>query len=182
MGDIKKIRKKYSTPEHPWRISRIQEENKICKEYGIPRKTELWKINSKLESFKNQAKSITTVNKGQTEQGNRRQKELLIKRLKKYNLVKEETLDAILSLTLKDILDRRLQTFVFKKGLAKTINQARQMIVHKHILVNNKIITSPSYLVKVSEEDKIEVNPKSPFYSTDHPERIKEPSKRRNKK
>ncbi|GIU68919.1 MAG: 30S ribosomal protein S4 [Candidatus Woesearchaeota archaeon] len=183
MGDIKKIRKKYSKPEHPWRISRIEEENKICKEFGIPKKTELWKTVSKLESYKNQAKSLVTVDRGQTEEKNQKQKNLLLQKLKKYNLVKDDdTIDAILSLTLTDLLNRRLQTIVFKKGYAKTMKQARQMITHRHILVNNRILTSPSYLVKVEEENSIEISPKSPFYSTDHPERAKESSKRKTKK
>mgnify|MGYP000150340489 CR=1 FL=1 len=182
MGDIKKIRKKYSKPAHPWRIARIEEENAICKEYGIPQKTELWKMVSKLESFKNQAKSLTTIDRGQTEEKNTKQKVLLLQRLKKYGLVTEEdTLDAILGITLKNLLDRRLQTMVVKKGFAKTMKQARQMITHRHILINNKIITSPSYLVAVSEENAIEISPKSPFYSTDHPERTKEASKRKHK-
>ena len=62
MGDIKKIRKKYSKPSHPWRIERITEENQVIKEYGIPKKTELWKTRAKLESFKNQAKSLSARN------------------------------------------------------------------------------------------------------------------------
>lgn len=175
MGDIKKIRKKYSKPEHPWRIARIEEENKICKEYGIPRKTELWKAISKLESFKNQAKKLSSLATAQAE----KEMKNLLQKLKAYKLIEQESSDAILGVTLKNLLDRRLQTMIVKKGFAKTMNQARQMITHRHILINNKIITSPSYLVAISEENTIEINPKSPFYSADHPERAKEASKRK---
>lgn len=177
MGDIKKIRKKYSKPAHPWRIARIEEENKICMEYGIPQKTELWKAISKLESYKNQAKTLsssTAVQAGK-EMNN------LLQKLKGYKLIDQESSDAILGITLKDVLDRRLQTLVVKKGFSKTMKQARQMITHRHVLINNKIITSPSYLVAVSEENAIEISPKSPFYSADHPERAKEVSKRKPK-
>lgn len=175
MGDIKKIRKKYSKPSHPWRIARIEEENKICKEYGIPYKTELWKTISKLESFKNQAKTLSSTN---TDQAKKEINNLLHK-LKGYKLIDQDSADAILGITLKNLLDRRLQTLLVRKGLAKTMKQARQMITHRHVLINNKILTSPSYLVKVSEESNIEISPKSPFYSQDHPERTKEATKRK---
>jgi len=174
MGDIKKIRKKYTKPSHPWRIARIEEENKICKEYGIPQKTEIWKAKSKLESFKNQAKTLSSAH---TSQSDMEMKNLLTK-LKGYNLIEQDSSDAILGVTLKNLLDRRLQTFVYKRGYAKTMKQARQMITHRHILVNSKIITSPAYFVKVSDEAAIEMSPKSPYYSSDHPERAKEASKR----
>lgn len=170
MGDIKKIRKKYSKPAHPWRASRIEEENAIGKEYGIPRKTEIWKAIAEMESFKNQTKKLSTLNSKQAII----EKENLIKRLQSLNLIKAgESSDVILGITLKDVLNRRLQTIVFKKGLAATMRQARQMITHRHILINNKILTSPGYLVRISEETQIEVSPKSPFYGADHPERVK---------
>jgi small subunit ribosomal protein S4 len=177
MGDIKKIRKKYSKPAHPWRIARIEEENAICKEYGIPYKTELWKTIAKLESFKNQAKTLSSLRTAQAD------KEItnLLQKLKGFKLIEQESSDAVLGITLKNLLDRRLQTFIVKKGFAKTMKQARQMITHRHVLINNKILTSPSYLVKVSEENAIEISPKSPFYSQDHPERTKEATKRKPK-
>jgi small subunit ribosomal protein S4 len=175
MGDIKKIRKKYSKPSHPWRSERISEENQIIKEYGIPKKTELWKVKAKLGSFKNQAKNLSARSDAQakTEQSN------LVKKLESLNLIKDATLEAILGISLKDLLNRRLQTIVYKKGYAKTMSQARQMIIHRHILVGGSINSSPSYLVKNSEEGNIEISPKSPFYDTSHAERAKESSKRK---
>jgi small subunit ribosomal protein S4 len=179
MGDIKKIRKKYSKPSHPWRQSRIDEENAIIKEYGISKKTELWKTISKLESFKNQAKSVAAVNTGQSSNQNLIQRQNLFNRMASYNLVKVgDSLDAVLGVTLQDVLNRRLQTLVFKKGFAKSMKQSRQMITHRHILIKSKIVTSPSYLVRSSEEASIEVSPKSPFYDTNHAERVKESTKR----
>lgn len=178
MGDIKKIKKKYSKPAHPWRMARIEEEGKICKEYGIPYKTELWKAISKLESFKNQAKNLSTLGTTQSEM----ELQNLLLKLRGYKLIEQDSSDAILGVTLKNLLDRRLQTVVFKRGLAKSMKQARQMITHRHVLINNKIVSSPSYIVRVSEEATIEISPKSPFYSTDHPERLKEATKRKMKK
>jgi small subunit ribosomal protein S4 len=182
MGDIKKTRKKYSKPSHPWRSDRIVEENQIIKEYGIPKKTELWKAKAKLASIKHQAKGVATVNVGQTENQNVMQREKLVKRLESYGLITDESsLEAILGITLKTLLDRRLQTIVFKKKYTKTVSQARQLITHRHILVNGKIITSPSYMVRKSEESSIEISPKSPFYDNTHAERVKEASKRKSR-
>jgi len=178
MGGIKKIRKKYSKPSHPWRIARIDEENALGKEYGNPKKTEIWKNISKLESFKNQAKKLSTLNNPQSV----KEKENLFLKLQGYNLIKQgDSSDAILGVTLKDILNRRLQTIIFKKGLAKSMKQARQLIVHRHILIHNTIVSSPSYLVRVSEENSIEISPKSPFYDVNHAERIKAPGKKKEK-
>jgi len=178
MGDIKKIKKKYSKPSHPWRIARIEEENAICKEYGIPKKNELWKAIAKLESFKNQAKKLSTLQGVQADL----ERDNLFKKLQSYNLINiGDSTDAILGITLKNVLDRRLQTLILKKGLTKTMKQARQMITHRHVSINNKIVSSPSYIVKVAEESSLSISPKSPFYDQNHVERVKEPSKRKPK-
>ena len=113
MGSIKKIRKKYSKPAHPWRSVRIEEENQICKDYGIPKKTEIWKTIAKLESYKNQTKKLSSLKTPQAtmEMSN------LVSKLKSYNLIQNNTSDEILGITLKNLLDRRLQTIVFMKNL-----------------------------------------------------------------
>ena len=177
MGDIKKIKKSYSKPSHPWRIERITEENQITKEYGIPKKTELWKAIAKLGSFKHQAKDLSARSDSQAllERNN------LVKKLESLNLIKDATLEAILGISLKDVLNRRLQTIVFRKGYAKSMSQARQMIIHRHILIAGRINSSPSYIVRSAEESTIEISPKSPFYDTNHAERIKESTKRKHK-
>lgn len=178
MGDVKKIRKKYSRPNHPWRMDRITEENQIIKEYGIPRKTELWKAKAKLESFKNQAKGLSARSDSQA----KIERDNLVKKLRSLNLIENESLEAILGISIKNVLDRRLQTIAFKKGFAKSMKQARQMIIHRHVLIGGKINSSPSYIVRSSEEGSIELSPKSPFYDTNHAERAKESSKRKAKK
>jgi len=57
------------------------------------------------------------------------------------------------------ILERRLDNVVFKLGFANSRNQARQLVSHRHILVNNKIVNIPSFLVK--KGDKIKIKPAS---------------------
>ena len=69
----------------------------------------------------------------------------------------------VLLITVDDILKRRLQTIVFEKGLAKTIYQARQFVVHGHIQVAGKKINAPSYIVKKAEEDMVGYVAKSPL-------------------
>jgi len=71
-----------------------------------------------------------------------------------------ESVADVLALTVEDILKRRLSTVVAGKGLADTAKQARQMITHKRILVKGKVVNVPSYLVKVEEEDKINLKKK----------------------
>jgi small subunit ribosomal protein S4 len=168
MGDPKKARKKYRTPGHPWQKARLEEEDGLAKEYGIKNKKEIWKMNTILSSFTNQSKKLVTLLTKQAEQD----KLNLLKKLKKMGLLNEsQDFDDILNLVVKDIMERRLQTLVHRKGLAKTMTQARQMIVHSHIMVGDKKIESPSYLVDVAEEPKIKFVGKSPFASEDHPER-----------
>jgi small subunit ribosomal protein S4 len=64
-------------------------------------------------------------------------------------------LDRILSLDVRAVLERRLQTMVYRVGLAKSIHHARQLIVHGHVLVAGRRMTSPGFLVPRELEDKI---------------------------
>ncbi len=168
MGDPKKIRKKYETPVHPWIKSRIEEEKKLSREFGTANKKELWKMETVLKKLKDQAKKLLsdTSKQGQIEA------EYLFKKTKDLGLAEGEiTFDTILGLKLEDVLGRRLQSIVFKKGLAHSVKQARQFITHEHIQVDGKVITSPSYLVRVNEEVGVGFVTSSPFFSEDHPER-----------
>ncbi len=154
MGDPKRIRRKYETPSHPWQAERIQEEKKLQSEYGLRNKREIWKAQAMLRGFRRQARELLAQ---RSEQARRQEKQLLDK-LVRLNILKEgSTLDDVLSLTVRDVLNRRLQTLVYKKGLAYTVKQARQFIVHGHIAVAGRKVTSPSYMVTGDEEDKIEI-------------------------
>lgn len=169
MGDPKKIRKKYKTPMHPWQKSRIDEEKIILKEYGIKNKKEIWKMQSKLRDFSDRAKRLI-ADKGP--QAEKEKKEMFAKLSSLGLLSPEAGLDDILGLHLRDILERRLQTLVYKKNLAKTMNQARQFIVHGHIKVGDRVVSSPSYVVTVKEEGMISFIERSKLNDPEHPERI----------
>ena len=162
MGLVRKQRRKYETPNHPWQAQRIEEERKIIEEYGLTNKKQIWKNASILRNFRKQAREITKL-RGEKKDSNSK---ILIQKLNRLNLVKTGSkLSDILNLQLRDVLERRLQTVVYKKNLSNSIKQARQFILHKKISVNGKIISSPSYLI--NEKDKVEYkNGSSPVLTT----------------
>jgi small subunit ribosomal protein S4 len=98
------------------------------------------------------------------------QEKQLLDRLHRLGILPEESaLDGVLDLSLEDILERRLQTLVFQRGLAQSIQQSRQLITHGHIAIDGKRVSTPSYLVLKDEETKIAYAPKSPLTNPDHP-------------
>ncbi len=168
MGDPRKLRKKYSTPNHPWQKQRIEDEAVLMKEYGFKNKIELWKLNTILRKFKLQIKNLIPK-KDETSEN---QKKNLLLKIYKYGLVKDSAIpEDILGLSLKDMCDRRLSTVVFKKGLAKSVKQARQFITHEHVIIGDKMITAPSYLVTSHEEALLKFSDNSSYAVEDHPER-----------
>lgn len=145
---MKRKHKSYSKPKRPFDKARIEEEAKIKEEYGLKNKIEIWKADSQIKSIREKAKKLIPA--GPEEQ------KALFEKLKKIGF-KADSISDILSLEKKDYLNRRLQTIVFKKRLAQSLKHARQMIVHKKILVDNRVVNSPSYIVPVEFEEKISV-------------------------
>lgn len=146
---MKRQRKKYDRPRKPWDKQRILKEKALLKTFGLRRKKEIWIAEALLRKYRRMARELAAKKDKEKEK-------VLIKKLIKMGLLKKGSgLDDVLSLTPENILERRLQTVVFKKGLSTTAKQARQFIVHGKILLNNRKITYPSYLVKSGEEDKI---------------------------
>ncbi|MFA5142427.1 MAG: 30S ribosomal protein S4 [Candidatus Woesearchaeota archaeon] len=168
MGDPKKSRKKYQTPSHPWIKARIDEEAEIVKEYGFKTKQEIWKVDSKLRNFARIAKKLIPR---KDKQAVIETKQLLDKLTAMGLLEADSQLDKVLNINLKVLLDRRLQSMVCKKGFAKTMKQARQFITHRHVAVNGKVITSPSYLVSKKEEAVVQFLHTSALANPEHPER-----------
>jgi len=147
---MKRFRKKYKKPRRPWDKSLLEEERKLMIEYGLRRKRELWRAKEILRKYRRLARKLNAIKDKDREK-------ILLGKLYKLGLVDENAnLDTVLSLTVKDILNRRLQTIVYRKGLANTIKQARQFIVHGHVKINGRKVVYPSYLVPREEEDKIE--------------------------
>ena len=177
MGDPKKTRKSYATPGHPYQQDRLESELILVGKYGLRNKRELWIARTKLGNFRSQARKLLGL---QPDSPIRVKEEAgLLNRLDRLGLLSTGSdLDAVLALTVEKLLDRRLQTFVQRKGLAYTPHQARQMITHKHIIVGENAVTSPGYLVPKAEEELIDYSPRSVFKDEGHPA-LQNPSKAR---
>lgn len=173
MGDPKFSRRSYDTPSHPWQGERIKAEVVIVNQFGLKNKTEVWKAQSVLRNFRKQARELQALLRGGDAQA-KREADALIAKCGRMGVLPLEgaTLNDILVLKEEDILGRRLQTIVFEKGMASTIKQARQMIVHGHIFMNGHKVTVPGYIVLRNEEASIEYAPASPFTDEMHPMRI----------
>ena len=160
IGDPRRLKKKFKKPKHPYRKERILEELEFLGRYGLRNKREFWKMKSMLGNWRKIARESRRLPQ---EQSIQTQRELITKLNKLGVLGPEAEFDDVLLLTVEDLLKRRLQTLVFEKGMANTVYEARQKIVHKHITIGDKLINSPSYIVKKAEEDLIRFAPKSPF-------------------
>ncbi|MDO8623526.1 MAG: 30S ribosomal protein S4 [archaeon] len=136
----------YSRPKKAFDKERIGEEAKIIKEFGLKNKREIWKAEERIKVIRERAKNLIS--------SSREEQELLFKRLKKQGF-NVNSIGEVLSLDKRDYLKRRLQTVIFNKRFASKINSARQLIVHKKVLVDGKIINSPSYVVPIELENKI---------------------------
>ena len=154
---------------HPWRRETIDAEKALTTEYSLKNKQEIWRMNSFLRDFKNQAKKLIALKTVQAD----KEREALIKRLQQLGLISlDAKLDNVLSLSLRDVLERRLQSFVFRRGFARSMSQARQFIVHRHVTVDGKEITAPSYMIRKAEEEKIQFTASSALLNPEHAERV----------
>jgi small subunit ribosomal protein S4 len=166
MGDPRRLKKKWSKPLHPWQMERMSVETEILQAYGLKRKKELWKVNSQLKKYFEQTKGFIASPKV-TEA----EKEGFVSKLVGLGLLKNGSkLDDALNMSLKDLMERRLQTVVVRKNLAKSMDQARQFIIHEHIAVGENKITVPSYMVSVSEESLVRYSNDSQLKNDGHPE------------
>jgi small subunit ribosomal protein S4 len=166
MGDPKKQRKKYDTPRFPWRTDIMQGELKLIGDYGLRNKHELWRHETLLSKFRGIARTLI----GETPEERKKMEDELLVRLKKLGVLDETAvLDDVLDLTIEDILERRFETVVFRKGLAKTMQQSRQLIGHGHISIGNRRVTTPGYIVPRPEEGHITYTPKSSLANPAHP-------------
>lgn len=160
MGDPRRLKKKFKKPKHPFQKDRMMEELEFLGKYGLRNKREFWKSRTILGNWRSIARQSRTLSKEQALEV----QQTLIKKLNRLGIIREQAeFEDVLLITVEDLLKRRLQTLVYEKGLAQTIYEARQKIVHKHIAIGDKIINSPSYIVKQAEEDLIRFAPNSPF-------------------
>ncbi|MCP8323500.1 MAG: 30S ribosomal protein S4 [Candidatus Methylarchaceae archaeon HK02M2] len=160
MGDPKKPRKKYTTPKMPWSSDQLSQELFLVGTYGLRNKHELWKAHTELSKIRKQARNLLAE---PSEIRIKKEKELLSSLSRRGIINQKLSIDDVLDLTFESLLERRLQTIVWRKGIAISPYQARQMITHRHIIVDDRIVTRPGYMVKKDEEERIKLSDDSPL-------------------
>ena len=165
MGDPKYSRRVWRKPKRPLNYDLKMDELKTLGTFGLRTKRELWKAHIELSRVRHQARSLLALRA----EDRSKKEPILMKSLARIGLVSTDaTLDDVLNLKVSDLLARRLQTIVTKKFGFKTPYQARQAVVHGHMMIGGRRVDIPSYVVKVEEEDQIRFAPESKI-----PERLK---------
>ncbi len=176
MGQPKFPRKKYDTPNHPWQGDRIKEENEVRKKFGLKTKTEIWKAQSRLRSIRGQARALISRTRNPDDHQAATEAKLLLQRLHREGYVGQDaTLGDVLGMDVERILNRRLQSQVYLKGMARTPKQARQFVSHGLVTIGDRRVTVPSYVVRREEEDLITFHPTASVADPSHPVRPRAP-------
>merc|ERR1712115_697111 len=131
--------KTYKVPRRPFESARLDSELKVVGEYGLRNKREVWRVQLTLSKIRRAARQLLTLDES---------------RMK---------LDYVLALKVEDFLERRLQTCVYKLGLAKSIHHARVLIRQRHIRVGKQIVNVPSFIVRLDSQKHIDFALTSPF-------------------
>lgn len=171
-------------PRRPYESARLDAELKLAGEYGLKNKKEIWRIALVLSKIRRAARELLKLDEKDPKrlfEGN-----ALIRRCVPLDPetvgicspadpavdslirigVLDETrmrLDYVLALKIEDFLERRLQTQVFKSGLAKSIHHARVLIRQRHIRVGKQIVNVPSFVVRLDSQKHIDFSLTSPY-------------------
>ena len=160
MGDPKLPRRAWRKPKRPLNYDLKMDELKLLGQFGLKTKRELWKARTELSRVRNQARSLLALGREVREE----REPVLMRSLARIGLVGDgSTLDDVLNLDVKSLLGRRLQTVVMKKLNFRTPYQARQAVVHGHVMIGDRVVTIPSYTVDVGEEQSVRLLPGSPY-------------------
>lgn len=152
MGDPRKLRNKFERPKKLWDADRIRHDKTLKMEYGLKSMSELWRSTAELKKYRREARRLLSL----TEEERRSDAEKILRKLARLGIMKEgSVLDDVLSLEVRTILERRLQTLVTRRGLARTMSQSRQLITHGFIGIGGRKLTRPGYVVSLEEEAAI---------------------------
>lgn len=161
----------YETPNHPYQGERIAEEADLLGRYGLKNKEELWRAQSELRSMRREARRLLGDAQGDVDVAGEAGSEFVARLQRLGILGSEDDISDVLSLEVTDLLERRLQTVVYRKGLAHTPHQARQFVSHGHITVDGARVQRPSKKVEVDEQSAVAFDETSPLADDLHPER-----------
>merc|ERR1712026_328727 len=155
--------KTYTTPRRPFEKARLDQELKLVGEFGLRNKREVWRVKYTLAKIRSAARELLTLEEKDPKrlfEGN-----ALLRRLVRTGVLAEDKmkLDYVLALKPEDFLERRLQTQVFKLGLAKSVHHARVLIKQRHIRVRKQVVNIPSFIVRLESQKHIDFSLKSPF-------------------
>ena len=175
MGDPRKPKKVFATPRHPWRKDQLEEELHLVGDYGLRNKKELRRHETDLSQIRGIARTL--LGEEEAERGPL-ERQYLTSLARRGILAESAIVDNILDLNVKDLMERRLETIVYRTGLAKSVWQARQFVIHGHISVGGDIVSVPSYVVRRDQESRIAFHPTSPLNNPQHPARAAPSGKR----
>jgi small subunit ribosomal protein S4 len=173
MGYPGKNHKSYQTPKRPFEKARIEAETRLVIEFGLRNKREVWKAHSQLRRYRKAARDLLALKSASTDMAvfDAKKHELLSHLQRTGLLGADADIDDVLALKVQTQLERRLQTIVYRKGLARSPKQARQLITHGHVAIGGRRVSIPGYRVTRSEEDTISYYGRSPFVDDSHPEK-----------
>merc|ERR1712094_57878 len=150
-------------PRRPYEKERLDAELKLIGQFGLKNKREIWRVRLALAKIRSTARTLLT--KDEKDPSRIFEGQALMRRMIRYGILDEDKqrLDYVLSLNLENFMERRLQTLVFKRGLAKSIHHARVLIRQRHIRVGRQVVNVPSFMVRVEQQPHIEFSLTSPF-------------------
>jgi len=151
------------SPRRPFEKERLDNEMKLIGEFGLKNKRECWRVQLGLARIRKAARTLLTLE----EKDPKRLFEgaALLRRLLRLGVLDEtkNSLEYVLALKPADFMERRLQTQVFKHGLAKSIHHARILIRQRHIRVGKQIVNIPSFMVRTESQKHIDFAVTSPY-------------------
>lgn len=165
---MRRSRKHYEAPVRPWEEGRMAEESALVRKYGLKTLRELWRAESILRRYRRAARRLLGSHGPVRE---KQERELLAALHRRALLEEGASLDDVLSLTIENLLERRLQTQVVRRGLARAPTQARQIIVHGHIALGERRARVPGLLLERGQEGTLAYFPASPLSNDLHPAR-----------
>ncbi len=148
--------KVFKRPKKPFEKERLDMELNSVGKYGLQNKREYLTAQYALAKIRKAARELLTLDR--TDSRRVFEGEALLKRMMRLGVLKPEegSLDFVLSLKTEQLLERRLQTVVFKRHMANSVHHARVLIRQRHIAVGKQLVNIPSFLVRVASEPHVQ--------------------------